>query len=73
MPGLYDGRAVCDNSEPMKPPVLVTKRIYPEAIEFLRAHAEVEYADSDDGLTAEELAARLRGKEIGRASCRARV
>ena len=62
MPGLYDGRAVCDNSEPMKPPVLVTKRIYPEAIEFLRAHAEVEYADSDDGLTAEELAARLRGK-----------
>ncbi|HWQ56617.1 MAG TPA: D-glycerate dehydrogenase [Bryobacteraceae bacterium] len=47
----------------MKSPVLVTKRIYPEAIEFLRAHAEVDYADSDDGLTAAELAARIRGKE----------
>lgn len=63
MPGLYDASAVCDNCEPMKSPVLVTKRIYPEAIEFLRAHAEVDYADSDDGLTAAELAARIRGKE----------
>ena len=40
----------------MKPAVLVTKRIYPEAIEYLKQHAEVDYADSDDGLTAEELA-----------------
>jgi lactate dehydrogenase-like 2-hydroxyacid dehydrogenase len=62
MPGLYDARAVCDNCDPMKPPVLVTKRIYPEAIEFLRPHAEIDYADSDDGLTAAELAERIRGK-----------
>jgi glyoxylate reductase len=47
----------------MKPPVLVTKRIYAEAIELLEEHAEVEYADSDDGLTAQELALRIRGKQ----------
>jgi lactate dehydrogenase-like 2-hydroxyacid dehydrogenase len=46
----------------MKPPVLVTKRIYPEAIEFLSQYAEVDYADSDDGLSAAELAERIRGK-----------
>jgi lactate dehydrogenase-like 2-hydroxyacid dehydrogenase len=47
----------------MKPPVLITKRIYPEAIEYLKQHAEVDYAASDDGLTAEELLARVRGKQ----------
>ncbi len=47
----------------MKPPVLVTKRIYPEAIERLRAHAEVEYVRTDDPLPAEELHRRLRGKQ----------
>ncbi len=46
----------------MRPPVLVTKRIYPEAIEYLKAHAEVDYANSDDGLPAEELLTRIRGK-----------
>jgi lactate dehydrogenase-like 2-hydroxyacid dehydrogenase len=48
---------------PMKPSVLVTKRIYPEAIEFLKTHAEVDYANSDDGLTAAELRERIRGKQ----------
>jgi len=47
----------------MKPAVLVTKRIYPEAIEYLRHHTEVEYADTDDGLSAEDLLARIRGKD----------
>ena len=46
----------------MKPRVLVTKRIYPEAIEYLREHCDVDYADSDDGLTAEELKQRMLGK-----------
>jgi len=46
----------------MKHPVLVTKRIYPEAIEYLRQHVELDYANSDDGLTASELAERIRGK-----------
>ena len=41
----------------------MTKRVYPEAIEFLERHAEVEYANSDDGLNAEELARRIRGKQ----------
>ena len=47
----------------MKPHVLVTKRIFPEAIEFLRQHADVDYADSDDGMSAEELARRIKGKQ----------
>ncbi|HYL75257.1 MAG TPA: D-glycerate dehydrogenase [Bryobacteraceae bacterium] len=46
----------------MKPPVLVTKRIYPEAIEYLKEHCEVDYVDNDDGLDAEQLKARIRGK-----------
>lgn len=46
----------------MKPPVLVTKRIYPEAIEFLKQHAEVDYVATDDGLSASELLERSRGK-----------
>jgi lactate dehydrogenase-like 2-hydroxyacid dehydrogenase len=41
--------------------VLVTKRIYPEAIDFLRRHAEVDYAGTDDGLSAEELLVRANG------------
>ena len=49
---LYDAPAVCDNCGPMKPQVLVTKRVYPEAIEFLERHAEVEYVNSDDGAHA---------------------
>src|SRR5579864_8844163 len=47
----------------MKPHILVTKRIYPEAIEYLKEHAELDYAASDDGLSAEELLARARGKQ----------
>ena len=84
---MYDAGAVCDNCRPMRPVVLVTKRIYPEAIEFLKQHVEVDYAESDDGLSAEELLKRIRGKQgvvsqltdkfpaavIGRASCRERV
>jgi lactate dehydrogenase-like 2-hydroxyacid dehydrogenase len=47
----------------MKPVVLVTKRIYPEAIAWLRERAEVDYAETDDGMSAAELAARIRGKQ----------
>src|SRR5271157_3639339 len=47
----------------MKPAVLVTKRIFPEAVELLRQHAEVDYVDSDDGLTPAELDQRTRGKQ----------
>jgi two-component system response regulator NreC len=38
----------------MGPAILVTKRIFPEAVELLKRHAEVDYADSDDGLTERE-------------------
>lgn len=47
---------------PMKPKVLVTKRLYPEAIDYLRDRVEVEYADTDDILSPAELLARLAGK-----------
>ncbi|HEY1207164.1 MAG: D-glycerate dehydrogenase [Bryobacteraceae bacterium] len=43
--------------------VLVTRRIFPEAVEFLRERAEVEYVDSDDALSPDELIARSRGKQ----------
>jgi gluconate 2-dehydrogenase len=54
---------LCDNYHPMKNHVLVTKRIYPEAVELLKQHAEVDYVDSDDGLSAEQLSRRIQGKQ----------
>jgi lactate dehydrogenase-like 2-hydroxyacid dehydrogenase len=54
---------MCDNYVPMKPAILVTKRIYPEAIEYLRQRAEVDYEESDDGLSASQLGARIGGKQ----------
>jgi lactate dehydrogenase-like 2-hydroxyacid dehydrogenase len=47
----------------MKPAILVTRRIFPEAIDLLRRHAEVDYADSDAVLPTEELIRRSRGKQ----------
>jgi glyoxylate reductase len=47
----------------MKPAVLVTKRIFPEAIEYLNSHCDLEYIDQDEGLTPEELKQRVRGKQ----------
>jgi glyoxylate reductase len=47
----------------MNPAVLVTKRIYPEAIEFLKQHAEVDYENTDEGLTPAQLLERARGKQ----------
>lgn len=44
-----------------KPKVLITKRIYPEPIELLRPHCDVDYVNSDDGLPTEELVERARG------------
>lgn len=44
--------------------VLVTKRVYPEAVDLLRRCADVvDYVDSDDGLLADELLDRARGKQ----------
>lgn len=54
---------MCDNLRSMKPAVLVTKRIFPQAIAYLNEHAEVDYAESDDGMSAQELAVRIRGKQ----------
>lgn len=45
----------------MKPRVLVTKRVYPEAVELLRRHFEVDYECTDDGLTSGALLARAQG------------
>ncbi|MDX2154314.1 MAG: D-glycerate dehydrogenase [Bryobacteraceae bacterium] len=45
----------------MKPRVLVTKRIYPEAVEYLRGVCEVDYVGTDEGLPPEQLLERLKG------------
>lgn len=47
----------------MRPTVLVTRRIYPEAIEFLKQHAEVDYNSTDEILSPADLLARARGKD----------
>jgi lactate dehydrogenase-like 2-hydroxyacid dehydrogenase len=45
------------------PSVLVTKRIYQEAVDLLRQHADVDYVSNDDGLSPSELIVRARGKQ----------
>ena len=46
---------------PVRPTILVTKHVFPETVAFLKQHAEVDYADTQDGLTSEELIARSAG------------
>jgi lactate dehydrogenase-like 2-hydroxyacid dehydrogenase len=46
----------------MKPKVLVTRAVFPEVIEKLQAHFEVDYHDVDVPLPPEQLAARLADK-----------
>ena len=48
---------------PVRPAVLVTKRIYPEAVELLRCRYELDYEATDEGLTPEELLRRARAKQ----------
>ena len=45
----------------MKPRVLVTKHVYPEAVQMLRGPFDVDYEETDDGLTADALLARALG------------
>ena len=47
----------------MKPRILVTKRIYPEAIEYLEQHCDIDYEGTDIGLNAGELRERMKGKQ----------
>lgn len=47
----------------MQSSVLVTKRVYPEAIDYLKQHANVDYVSTDEGLTTAELIDRARGKQ----------
>lgn len=46
----------------MQQAVLISKHIFAEAAEHLKARARVDYHDSDEGLPADELVARLAGK-----------
>lgn len=46
----------------MKPKVLVSRYVYSSAVEYLRQHAEVEYNDSNQGYSPEQLIARLKDK-----------
>src|SRR5438270_12702811 len=47
----------------MKPRVLVTRRLYPEAIDLLSPHFEVDYNGTDDSLSPDELLQRARGRQ----------
>ncbi len=47
----------------MKPKLLVTRHIYPEAIAILREHADIDYNDSSAGLGADGLAAAAAGAQ----------
>ena len=46
----------------MKPGILVTRHVYPEAIAILEAAGDISYNDSSAGLSAEELRAAAAGK-----------
>ena len=46
----------------MKPAVLVTKKVFSEAIELLKSHADVEYEASESGIPASDLGRRVKGK-----------
>ena len=47
----------------MKPSVLVTKRLYPSAIDYLRERVDLDYHESDELFPAEALLERLSGKQ----------
>jgi len=46
-----------------QPRVFITRRIFPEAVAFLRQSFDVDYEDSDDVLGAEQIAARAAGAQ----------
>lgn len=46
----------------MKPAVLVTRKLFPEVIEKLQTHCEVDYHDADETLAKSALAGRLADK-----------
>ena len=43
--------------------VLVTRRVYKEAVDFLQQYAGVDYVSNDTGLSPSELILRARGKQ----------
>jgi len=52
----------CATIPTVKPSVLVTRKVYQEAIDYLRQHCEVDYEATDDGLSPEDLRRRVAGK-----------
>ncbi len=47
----------------MRHSVLTTKHVYPQAIDVLRDRVELDYHDSDESLSSDELRSRLAGKD----------
>ena len=45
-----------------KPSILVSRKIFPDVVEHLRHHFEVDHNDSDEVLTSAQLVERLQGK-----------
>lgn len=48
----------------MPPTILITKKIFPSTVEFLRQRAEIDYEATADGLTSPQLVERARGKRV---------
>ena len=48
-------------SAEQRPRVLVARRLFPEVVDRLRPHFEVDYREADEPITADELVARLQG------------
>lgn len=46
----------------VKPPILVTRKIFPEVVDHLRRHFDVDHNESDEPLNPTQLRERLQGK-----------
>jgi glyoxylate reductase len=48
----------------VQPKILITKKVFPEAIALLEPHAELDYEATSEGLTPEQIVARAVGKTV---------
>ena len=56
-------RILCENIQSMRHSVLISKHIYQEAVDYLSGRVDLDYHDSDEGLSAADLRARLAGRD----------
>ena len=49
--------------EAVLPSILITRRVFPEVVTWLKQHCEVEYRDDDSTIDPHELAERAMNKQ----------